>query len=178
MGKKKSVGNKTKEKVIPKRKYHFFEIIFVIAIIIIIGVVAVKVSNNKGVNSDVLQSVTYSEYKEEIKKSNYTIVLLSRPSCGYCIEYKPFMNKVLNEFDLKAKILNVNSLNNDEIKELHDSISILKSQYNVEGEPVISTPTTILFANGKEIASVAGNIEDSGLRDFLVKNGVVDNENL
>ena len=88
------------------------------------------------------------------------------------------MNKVLNEFDLKAKILNVNSLNTNEIKELHDSISILKSQYNAEGEPIISTPTTILFANGKEIASVAGNIEDSGLRDFLVKNGVVDNENL
>ena len=178
MGKKYSEKVKkkdTKSKIgKSQNRSKIFGTIFIILVIVIIGIVASILSNEKGMNDNYIKNVSYNEYLEEIKKDNYTIVLLSKPNCYYCAEYKPLMNKVLKELGLNAININVNLLNDNDFNELHESISILKKQYNEEGKVNIPTPATIIFKNGKEVDAIFSNIGDDGLRDFLVKNGVVD----
>ena len=139
---------------------------------------AIKVSHDKGLNNEPIKEVTYNEYLDKIKSSNYTIVLLEKDNCGYCKDYKPSVRMVLNEFGKEAISINVNQLKEDDKRALHDSISVLKNKYDDDGKIIIGTPTTILFKDGLEVDVIQGDIGDKGLREFLVKNGVVDNENL
>lgn len=146
------------------------------ALIVLALAIMVSISNgNKAVTGNHIIEVGYNEYLEKIKGDNYTIVLLASPTCSHCQDYKPFVNSLAGEYNLEVNYLNVSSKNltNEEYIELHDSLSVLKDQYNSYNEPVIPTPTTAILRNGIEVDSILGDIGYNGLKDFLTKNGVI-----
>lgn len=122
-----------------------------------------------------IKEVSYSEYANEIGKDKYTIVLLARPNCSHCVNYKPQMNEALEKYNLEALYLDVNELSKDDFIKLHDSISAISTEFN-GSNPVISTPTTIIFKNGEELESVSANIGYNGFVNMLIRNGVIENE--
>ena len=167
------MSKRKKEEV--KKKDTASSVIIFLIIVVILGGLVLMVSHESSVNEgNHIKEITYREYKDKINSSDYTIVLLATPTCSHCMAYKPLMNKVANEYNLEINYVNVSSsgMTNDEYNELHDSISVLKDVYS-DGYPVIPTPTTILFKDGKEVAAKTGNIKDTGFLDFLKSNGVI-----
>lgn len=154
-----------------KRKEKMKNILLYFGLIFIIGLVIFLIINRS--DSNHIKEISYTKYEEIIKKDEYTIILLASPTCSHCFSYKPLMNQALDEYNLKAQYVNVGGLNSEQILNLHDSISTLRSQYNEEGIPIIPTPTTVLFKNGIEIDSIMGNIGYDGFVNFLKRNGVV-----
>ena len=159
-----------------EKKNKVMNAVVIIAAIVIVFGLAIMVSNEKGRNSSKhIKEVSYSEYEKKIKDNDYTIVLLASPSCTHCMQYKPLMNKVADDFGLEVYYIDVSSRNlkNDEYMSLHDNISVLKDVYNDEGEPSISTPTTVIYKDGVEIDAELGNIGEKGFLDLLNRNGVI-----
>ncbi len=144
-------------------------------VILIVGAIAIMVSNNKKLGASNIKEISYSEYKEKIKDDNYTIVLLASPTCYHCQEYKPFVNVLAEENNFTVYYLNVHSekLTEEEYNELHDNISATKEQFNSSGGKVIPTPTTIILKNGEEVNSILGDIGYDGLKKFLQENEVI-----
>ncbi len=150
-------------------------IISIVALVIVFGF-AIMVSREKNNNSsNHIKEISYSEYIDKINDKNYTIVLLASPSCTHCMQYKPLMNKVADDYKLEVNYIDISSkeLKYEEYVSLHDSISVLKDIYDEEGKPVISTPTTIIYKDGTEIEAILGNIKEKGFLDLLTRNGVI-----
>ena len=146
----------------------------IICAVLFVGALAVMVSNNKQIGNRI-KEISYSEFKEQIKSPDYTVVLLASPYCSHCQEYKPFVNGLAEEYDFKVYYINVHSdkLKPEEYNELHDTISATKDQFTQEGESSIPTPTTAIFKDGVEVASKLGDIGYEGLKELLKDNGVI-----
>lgn len=153
------------------KKEKLKNILMVVSILLIIGLFIFIIMNKSDPNH--IKEISYSKYEEVIKSDEYTIVLLASPTCSHCFSFKPLMNQVLDERNLKAYYVDVSALNREQIIYLHDNINALVSQFDEDGYPVIPTPTTIIFKNGKEIDSKSGNMGYDGFLNFLVRNGVV-----
>lgn len=161
-----------------EKKNNIINIGIAAVVVVIVLALAVMVSSNKGgkaITGNHITEISYAEYKEKIKSDDYTIVLLASPTCSHCQDYKPFVNGLAGEYGLEVYYINVASkdLKEEEYTELHDSLSVLKEQYNSSNEPVIPTPTTAILRNGKEVSSILGDIGYNGLKDFLTKNEVI-----
>ena len=117
--------------------------------------------------------INYNQYKDIIKNSEYTIILLASEECSHCQQYKPLIKQVAEEYNLTIYYLDVSkSLNNQEYNMIHDSYTALKDMY-YEQVPIIPTPTTIITKDGQEIDSKIGNIGYNGFKDMLQKNYVI-----
>ena len=149
-------------------------IVIIVIIIALVGALAVMVSGNTKNNGNTgIKAVTYEEYEELIKRDEYTILLLTQPTCGHCQNYKPFVKYAASEYGLMVYDINVSgNLSSEQFANLH-SYSALADQYNEAGQPIIPTPATIIIKNGKEIASRLGNIEYDGFVSMLKENGVI-----
>ena len=143
--------------------------------ILLVGALAIIVSNNKKLGASHIKEVSYSEYQEKIKSEGYTIVLLASPTCSHCNNYKPFVNGLAEEYNFDVYYVNVHSsdLTNEEYDALHDSITATLDQFDQEGGKVIPTPTTVVFRNGEEVTSELGDIGYDGLKSLLKNSGVI-----
>lgn len=161
-----------------KKNDSLTNLFIVLILAFLIGSFAIMVVKDiKENNKNRFRDISYKEYKEEISRDDYTIVFLGRPNCSHCISYKPLINQVLENYHLNGLYLDVNKLKENEFTELRSSINALRNEYNDEGEPVIPTPTTIIFKSGEELESISSNIGYDGFVNMLVRNGVVNNEN-
>ncbi len=165
MSKSFVVQKKDKDKKIPYS-------LLIIVLVIVVGVVALIVSNDKGLGKSRVKEISYQKYQEKIKDDEYTIVLITRDGCTHCISYKPSVNAIAKKYNLSIYELNVESLSMDEFITLHDNASIFKDVYD-EGSPIIQTPGTILYKNGVEVDATLGDRGQDGFKNFLIKNGVV-----
>ena len=108
-----------------------------------------------------------------MNKRKFTIILIGRDDCSHCADYKPLVNQVANQYDLDVWYINTDNLEKDEYVYLHDNVSVLKSQYDSEGNPGIPTPATAIYRKGFEINSILGDVGQKGFLDLLKKSGVV-----
>ena len=163
MAKNKNLNNKKNNNTI--------NIIIVIAIIFLIGSLIFMFAKSDKTES-YIKEITYSEYLDVIKKDEYSIILLTSPTCSHCNNYKPFVNYTASEHNLKVYDIDLTTITYEEYVELHDKYSATKDKYSGDN-PIIPTPTTIIVKNGEEIASVLGDIGYNGLVKTLKNNQVI-----
>ena len=144
-------------------------------IVLLVGALAIMVSGNtKNPDSNGgIKEITYQEYEEIIQSDNYTIILLTSPTCGHCQNYKPLVKLAATEYGLEVYDIDVSSkdLTDEQYNKLHE-YSILKDRYD-DGIPVIPTPATIIVRNGVEVGSTLGDVGYKGFVDFLKENNVI-----
>ena len=146
-------------------------IIIMIGIVCLIASLVLMLTRRKEVDNHIID-ISYNEYSEIINNDEYSIILLTSPTCAHCNSYKPYVNYVCDDYHLKAYNLSLNSLSYEEYMEIHDKYTITKNQYSDNGTPSILTPTTIITKNGEEIDSASGDLGYSGFLDLLKVNGI------
>lgn len=165
---------KEKKKENGNLKDKLLDVVPILAIVLIVFLVAVMVSNEKNISKTMkIHSISFKEYQDKIKEDQFTIILIGRDNCSHCADYKPLVNQVANQYNLDVWYLNTDSLEKDEYIYLHDHVSVLKDKYDSEGNPGIPTPATVIYRNGYELDSVLGDVKDKGFKNLLVKSGVV-----
>ena len=165
MGKGKYVVSK-------KDNSKLVDIFIIIGIIFLIAsLVLMFVKNNKSLNH--ISELSYTEYKEKIMKDDYTIILLTSPTCTHCINYKPYVNLVAEENNLQVYNINLNNLKYEEYVEIHDKYSAISSDYGDNNEPIIRTPATVIVKNGEEVESILGDIGYNGFQSLLKRNNII-----
>lgn len=166
----KKLRNKEKSNL----KDKLIDILPIIAILIIVFLVAVMVSNERNISKTMkIHNISFNEYKEKIMEDKFTIILIGRDNCSHCANYKPLVNQVANDYNLDVWYLNTDTLEKDEYLFLHDNVNVLKDQYDPEGNPGIPTPATVVYRKGYELDSVLGDVGSKGFQNILVKSGVV-----
>lgn len=82
--------------------------------------------------------IDYKDILEKISQKESFILVATMTSCSHCISYKPILNDVLKENNIKAYEIDLQK------QELSDRNDFVK-EFNVSG-----TPTTLFFVKGEE----------------------------
>jgi predicted bacteriocin transport accessory protein len=112
-------------------------------------------------------NISGEEVLEKIKNKESFILIRTQDGCHYCEEYKPILNRVLTENNIKAYNLNTTNL----AQEDQNIRNEIEKRFNISG-----TPTTIFIENGEErttINRIVGSSTYSNLKDKLKEHGFI-----
>lgn len=136
---------KTKEKVL---------LLVSICVMILLGAVIA----DRIMAKSYLSEISYDEIIEKLDNKDTFVLLISQTTCSHCIEYKPKLKEVSNEYEIDVYYIDVDLLKKDEYNELNSRLSFKTS----------GTPLTIFLKDGEE-TTVANRIKGNASKDKIVK---------
>lgn len=108
-----------------------------------------------------LMEVDKDNFEEEVKKSSLPVVVdIWSDKCEKCKKIIPFLEKLVEEYKDKLKIVKLNHLGNRRFT----------FQFRFKG-----LPTFLFFKNGEEVGKLTDNLDDSveeiqeGLKKSIIK---------
>lgn len=112
-----------------------------------------------------LKEISYSDYSEMIKNKETFILEIMQDGCSHCENFKPKLEDISKEYDLKIYYINLKHLKDDESEKLYSKTG------------TSSTPTVIFYKNGVEntISSrIKGDVSKDRIIQKLIVNGFID----
>lgn len=105
---------------------------------------------------------TYLDLYEGDEKS---VVLFSRPTCGYCQIAEPILHNIAYKYDLTINHVNTDEMSSD------DSNKLVKSDdYFSDG---FGTPLLVVVSKGKIVDVVSGLVDTASYVNFFSDNGFI-----
>lgn len=108
-----------------------------------------------GCKKEYMQEISYKEYKKMIENKETFILEIMRTDCSACINFKPKITDVANEYKVVVKFINTDHISEEEYE-------LLKNDTGITG-----TPTVIFYHNGNE-ETVASRINGSVSKDKII----------
>lgn len=145
-------------------------VIIVLSLIIVFGLAYVipELKNCKACNVvKELTQISMDEYRELLNGEEVSLIYIASPTCPHCINQKPIMNRLVNEYDVVVNYLNTNNLSMDEADELYELYGDVQVERYGEKNSGVLTPTIILVQNGKLVDMNLGEIDLDDLVAFL-----------
>lgn len=81
--------------------------------------------------------ITFDEFAKMIENEETFILLMGQPNCSHCIDFKPTIEKVIKNYQIEVKYMDISKLNDKQY-------SILKNKTFISG-----TPNTVFIKEGK-----------------------------
>ena len=170
------VTKNSKEKELVKRILKIVGIVFVVIIVLAaaIGVSTIKKdetssnttsSNEKSaLESAGFNEVSLDEYLKLIEKDEKSIILVARPTCGYCEKFTPILKQAKEDMNLKINYIDTDKLSNDDWTKFTSSLSYLNSEE-------WGTPLVLIVKNKEVVAENNGYVELETIKTFFKDNG-------
>lgn len=108
-----------------------------------------------GCSNNYLEEITYNEYKELVKNKETFILEIMRTDCSACINFKPKIESVANEYKIEVKYINTDNLTDEE----NDNLFL--------DTGISGTPTVIFYNDGVEITK-SSRINGSVSKDRII----------
>lgn len=108
--------------------------------------------------------VTLEEYLELIKEPEKNIILVARPTCGYCEAFAPILSEAADDLKLGINYIDTDKFSQDDWTVFTESLDYLKTEE-------WGTPLTLIVQNGEVVAENNGYSELDAIKDFFKKNG-------
>lgn len=108
------------------------------------------------------EEINIDEYNKLIENKETFILEIMSTKCSACTHYKPTLKKVLDDYDIDIKYINILKGDNEKIN-------------NIAG--IDGTPTVIFYKNGEEetVASrIVGSISYQKTVNKFISNGIID----
>lgn len=109
-----------------------------------------------------LKEISVSDYLNYYKEGEHKIVLLARPTCGYCQIAEPIIQNVAHEYDLEINYINTDNFAGDDEKNLIES-----DEYFSNG---FGTPLLLVVGENKIIDKVDGLTDRAHYVEFFKTN--------
>ena len=109
--------------------------------------------------------VSIDEYLNLIKSSDKQIILIARPTCGYCEKFTPILKQAMEDMNLTINYVNTDNFSSDDWSKFQNSFDYLAS--NEWG-----TPLTLIVQNGEIVDKNNGYVELDAIKEFFAKNGL------
>ena len=109
--------------------------------------------------------VSIDEYLNLIKSSDKQIILIARPTCGYCEKFTPILKQAMEDMNLTINYVNTDNFSSDDWSKFQNSFDYLAS--NEWG-----TPLTLIVQNGEIVDKNNGYVELDAIKEFFNKNGL------
>ena len=105
---------------------------------------------------------TYLDLYEGEEKS---IVLFSRPTCGYCQIAEPILHNIAYKYNLTINHVNTDEMSSDDSTKLVNSDDYFSDEFG--------TPLLVVVSNGKIVDVVSGLVDTASYVDFFSDNGFI-----
>lgn len=109
--------------------------------------------------------LTIDKYLELIKSSEKSIILVARPTCGYCEQFSPILKKAADDMKLTINYVNTDEFTSEDWETFGNSLEYLAKED-------WGTPLTLIVQNGKLVAANNGYVELDGIKSFFKENGL------
>ena len=91
-----------------------------------------------GCNNKTYDEISYDEYKNMVKTKETFVLYIGSSKCNHCRAYTETINRVIKDYDVDVKYINILDMTEKQYNEFKSQISFM------------GTPTTIFLKNGKE----------------------------
>ena len=115
--------------------------IFIVALVLLVT----------GCSNSNITKVSYKKYEKLIEDKETFILEVTQKDCSACKSFKPKLEEVLKEYDLKAKEISIDDLTEEEIE-----------TFGISG-----TPTVIFYIDGEE-ETTAARLVGSASKDKII----------
>lgn len=123
--------------------------------IIKLGVLIITLLSITGCGKSYMKEISYSEYKNLIENKETFILEIMRTDCSACINFKPKITDVANNYKIEVKYINTDHISEEEVNSLFTETGIT------------GTPTVIFYKDGAE-ETVASRINGSVSQDKII----------
>lgn len=112
-----------------------------------------------------INDMSYEYYQALVNvKEGKSIVYIGSSTCRWCQKFNPVLEEIASEHGTKIIYINVANLTQVEYNNLKKT---------TDNHFTGSTPTTVIFENGKVIDTLGGYVEKEDAISFFEKNGVL-----
>lgn len=112
------------------------------------------------------ENIDVDTYLDLYKGEDKSIVLFSRPTCGYCQIAEPILQHISYQYDLTINHVNTDEMDSD------DSTKLLESDdFFSEG---LGTPLLVVVSDGKIVDLVNGLVDTTAYVNFFTDNGFIE----
>ena len=108
--------------------------------------------------------VTIDEYLDLIKEDKQNIILVARPTCGYCEKFTPILKKAKDDMKLTINYINTDNFTSEDWEKFEASLDYYSN--NEWG-----TPLVLITKNGEVVADNGGYVELDAIKSFFKANG-------
>ena len=109
--------------------------------------------------------LTMDKYLELIKSSEKSIILVARPTCGYCEKFSPILKEAAEDMNLTVNYVNTDEFTNEDWNTFTNSLDYLATED-------WGTPLTLIVQEGKVVADNNGYVELEAIKAFFKENGL------
>lgn len=110
--------------------------------------------------------IDIDEYLDLYDGSEDSIVLFSRPTCGYCQIAEPILHHIAYQYKLT-----INHVNTDEMSSDDETTLVESDEYFSDG---FGTPLLVVVSNGEIVDMVSGLVDTENYVKFFTKHGFID----
>ena len=110
--------------------------------------------------------IDIDEYLDLYDGSEDSIVLFSRPTCGYCQIAEPILHHIAYQYKLTINHVNTDEMSSDDETKLVES-----DDYFSDG---FGTPLLVVVSNGEIVDMVSGLVDTDSYVSFFTDNGFID----
>lgn len=121
---------------------------------------------NQNILENTLVEVDIDNYLKLIKSKGNHIVFIGRETCSWCQKFKPNMKNAAKDYNITLYYIDTDKFIGEDWNKFKES-----EKYLTENE--WGTPLTLLYKDGKLIDVLNGYVEETGIYEFLLKNGVI-----
>lgn len=124
-----------------------------------------KTSETVALEEAGFNEVTLDEYLELIKEPEKNIILVARPTCGYCEAFAPILSEAADDLKLSINYIDTDKFSQDDWTIFNSSLDYLNSEE-------WGTPLTLIVQNKEVIAENNGYTELDNIKSFFKENGL------
>ena len=110
--------------------------------------------------------IDIDEYLDLYDGSEDSIVLFSRPTCGYCQIAEPILHHIAYQYKLT-----INHVNTDEMSSSDETKLVESDDYFSDG---FGTPLLVVVSNGEIVDMVSGFVDTDSYVSFFTDNVFID----
>ena len=110
--------------------------------------------------------IDIDEYLDLYDGSEDSIVLFSRPTCGFCQIAEPILHHIAYQYKLT-----INHVNTDEMSSSDETKLVESDYYFSDG---FGTPLLVVVSNGEIVDMVSGLVDTENYVKFFTKHGFID----
>ena len=166
------IAKYTKQTELAKKVGSVVAIVFLV-LAVILGAVGISNINHEVksvIDSSItlenagFNEVTIDEYLDLIKEDKQNIILVARPTCGYCEKFTPILKKAKDDMKLTINYINTDNFSTEDWESFEASLDYYSN--NEWG-----TPLVLITKNGEVVADNGGYVELDAIKSFFKANG-------
>ena len=112
-----------------------------------------------------LNEISVDTYLEYYNGTDPKLVLIARPTCGYCQIAEPIIKKITNDYGIVINYLNTDNFEGEDSAKFTSSDKEFSSGFG--------TPMLLVVGNGKIIDKVDGLTDTAHYVDFIKSNNFI-----